>query len=348
MRGDQLSRQWRILRRLEVSKHGLTAAEVAEEGDVSLRTAYRDMDDLQLAGFPIYTDKEGKTTRWRLIDDYEFKIPEPFTLTELLCLHLGGDLFNVFKGTVFQESQQSIVEKIRNMLPPETLAYLDRIRAAYHIGGGPCKDYSCFSEVIGQINRSVADRKIVEFGYWSLKNDERTIRKVDPYKIWFYDGTIYLIGRCHMRDEVRIFVLDRINMLRVTEDCFKIPDDFSFDGYICHSFKVMQDDLYTVTVRISPSWARYVGERIWHQSQRIQKLIDGGIEISFRVAGLGEIRQWVLSMGPEAVVVAPDELKMSVRQSLEQTLAHYPALIMDEVVPLADSKRVELIPFKVG
>ena len=39
MRGDQLSRQWRVLRLLEVSRHGLTAAEVAEEGNVSLRTA---------------------------------------------------------------------------------------------------------------------------------------------------------------------------------------------------------------------------------------------------------------------------------------------------------------------
>ncbi len=323
MRGDQLSRQWRILRRLEVSKHGLTAAEVAEEGDVSLRTAYRDMDDLQLAGFPIYTEKEGKTTRWRFIDDYKFKIPEPFTLTELLCLHLGGDLFNVFKGTVFQESQQSILEKIRNMLPPETLAYLDRIRSAYQMGGGPCKDYSCFSEVIGQINRAVADRKIVEFGYWSLKSDERSTRKVDPYKIWFYDGTIYLIGRCHLRNEVRTFVLDRINMLRVTEDHFKIPDDFSFEDYVRHSFKVMQDELHAVTVRISPSWARYIGEKIWHQSQRIQQLIDGGIEISFRVSGFDEIRQWVLSMGSEVVVVEPEELKGMVWQSLKNTLNHY-------------------------
>ena len=309
MRGDQLSRQWRILRRLEVSKNGLTAAEVAEEGEVSLRTAYRDMDDLQLAGFPIYTEKEGKTTRWRFIEDYKFKIPEPFTLTELLCLHLGGDLFNVFKGTVFQESQKSVLEKIRGMLPPETLAYLDRIRSAYQMGGGPCKDYSFFSEVIGQINRAAADRKTVEFGYWSLRSDERTTRKVDPYKIWFYDGTIYLIGNCHLRGEIRTFVVDRINMLRVTEECFKVSDDFSFDNYVRHSFKVMQDELYGVTIRISPTWARYIGEKIWHESQRIQKLIDGGIEISFRVAGLDEIRQWVLSMGPEAVVVEPAELK---------------------------------------
>ncbi|RLB96903.1 MAG: hypothetical protein DRH90_24155 [Deltaproteobacteria bacterium] len=57
MRGDQLSRQWRIIRRIESTKNGLTATQIADLGDVSLRTAYRDLDDLQYAGFPIYTDK---------------------------------------------------------------------------------------------------------------------------------------------------------------------------------------------------------------------------------------------------------------------------------------------------
>ena len=206
----------------------------------------------------------------------------------------------------------------------------------------PCaqrKDYSCFSEVIGQINRAVADRKTVEFGYWSLKSDKRTTRKVDPYKIWFYDGTIYVIGHCHLRREVRTFVVDRINMLQVTEDCFKIPDSFSFDDYVRHSFKVMQDELYAVTVRISSSWSRYADERIWHQSQRIQKLIDGGIEIRFQMAGLHEIRQWVLGMGPEAVVIEPDELKQSVRQSLEQTLAQYPSGVVEEVTSMATEEQ---------
>jgi len=51
MRGDQLSRQWRIIRQIETSKTGLTAAEIADLGNVSLRTAYRDLDDLQYAGF---------------------------------------------------------------------------------------------------------------------------------------------------------------------------------------------------------------------------------------------------------------------------------------------------------
>ncbi len=50
MRGDQLSRQWRIIRRIEASKTGLTATQIADLGNVSLRTAYRDLDDLETAG----------------------------------------------------------------------------------------------------------------------------------------------------------------------------------------------------------------------------------------------------------------------------------------------------------
>lgn len=82
-------------------------------------------------------------------------------------------------------------------------------------------------------------------------------------------------------------------------------------------------ELYGVTIRISPTWARYIGEKIWHESQRIQKLIDGGIEISFKVAGLDEIRQWVLSLGPEAVVVEPADLKVLVWKNLKETLEQY-------------------------
>ncbi|MCJ8501361.1 helix-turn-helix transcriptional regulator [Desulfatitalea alkaliphila] len=339
MRGDQLSRQWRVLRQLESAKNGMTAARIAETSAVSLRTAYRDLYDLQLAGFPLYTEKEGKASRWRLMEDYRFKIPEPFTLTELLCLHLGGDLLDVFQGTVFQSSQQSVLEKIRAMLPPETLAYLDRIRAAYRMGGGPCKNYGRFSEVIGRINQAVADGRTLELGYWSLRSNQRTSRRVDPYKIWFYDDTIYLIGHCHLRDEVRTFVVDRINMLHLTDDRFEIPADFSFDAYIRNSFKVMQEALQAVIIRISPAWARWVEEKVWHKSQQIQKLIDGGIEISFSVAGLDEIRQWVLSLGPEAVVLAPEELKQDVRQSLQQALEQYGGALEEASEPAISGRK---------
>ena len=104
LRGDQISRQWRILRHLESSRKGLTAAQIAEVGDVSLRTAYRDLEDLQSSGFPLYCEEEEKGRRWQLIESYKAGIPPPFTLTELMSLHLGRDLFRVLRGTEFFES----------------------------------------------------------------------------------------------------------------------------------------------------------------------------------------------------------------------------------------------------
>ena len=89
-----------------------------------------------------------------------------------------------------------------------------------------------------------------------------------------------------------------------------------------------------------------MGEKIWHESQRIQKLIDSGIEISFRVAGLDEIRQWVLNLGPEAVIMEPEELKISVWKSLNRTLAQYPTGGVEEVLPMTAEDRMKWIPMR--
>jgi predicted DNA-binding transcriptional regulator YafY len=85
----------------------------------------------------------------------------------------------------------------------------------------------------------------------------------------------------------------------------------------------MHDELYNVRVRISPAWARWVGEKIWHESQRFKKNGDGSLELTFKVAGLDEIKQWVLSFGPEAVVMEPEKLRELVRRDLSKNLDQY-------------------------
>ena len=95
------------------------------------------------------------------------------------------------------------------------------------------------------------------------------------------------------------------------------------DDFMRHSFKVMHDELHTIKVRISPGWARWVGEKIWHESQKIAKLLNGSLEITFRVAGLDEIKRWILSFGPEVVVMEPEKLKEMVRKDLSRNLVQY-------------------------
>ena len=323
MRGNQLSRQWRILKQIEVSKNSLTAAKIAETGGASLRTAYRDLSDLQLAGFPLYTEKGEKGNRWKFVDTYNFKVPQPFTFTELMALHLSRDLFQVFKGTVFFESAESLFKKVQATLPPQALAYLDQIQSKFHISIKPYKDYERFRKIIEQVNQAIENCQRIEVFYKPLRSKEDTQRKIDPYKIWFFEGTIYIIGFCHLRNQVRTFVIDRIKLLRLTNEKFEQSDDFDLNEYTKHSFKVMRDELYNVKVLFAPTCARYVGEKIWHESQQTKKLSDGSLEMTLRVAGLDEIKYWIMGFGSEAYVIEPEKLKYMVRADLKKSLVQY-------------------------
>jgi predicted DNA-binding transcriptional regulator YafY len=83
MRGDQLARQWRIIRAIEASPIGLTVNEIAEREETGIRTIYRDLEALQAAGFPLYNEKVERSNRWAFIDTFKFKIPPLFPPNEL-------------------------------------------------------------------------------------------------------------------------------------------------------------------------------------------------------------------------------------------------------------------------
>lgn len=323
MRGDQLARQWRILRHIEASRTGLSVADLLEMEGVTRRTIYRDLQALQEAGFPLFNEKVEGGAKWAFIDTYKFQVPEPFTLTELMALHLYSDFTRAFRGTFFYDSLESLFKKVRATLAPATVAFIDKIQSSFAVGIRPYKDYSRFREIMNQLGKVIPNRKRVEFAYHALKAEKETIRKVDPYKLWFFDGSLYLIGYCHLRGEVRTFVLDRIRLLQVSGETFRIPRDFDLDDYTRHSFKVMQGELRKVVVRISPEWARWAGEKIWHESQKAKKLPGGGLELIFHVAGLDEIRQWVMSLGQEAVVMEPDELRNLIMLGHKAALGNY-------------------------
>jgi predicted DNA-binding transcriptional regulator YafY len=84
MRGDQLSRQWRVVRAIEASPKGLTVAEFAKREETGIRTIYRDPEALRAPGSSLCTERVDRSNRWAFADTFSFKIPPPFTLTELM------------------------------------------------------------------------------------------------------------------------------------------------------------------------------------------------------------------------------------------------------------------------
>lgn len=324
MPSQQLTRQWRLLQVLEASRAGKTVSELVEAVGAPRRTIYRDLDDLQDAGFPVYHEDEAH--RWGLIEGWRFKVPPPFTPTELMSLWLYRDLLQAFQGTPFYDSLEEVFRKVQACLSGETLGYLERIKSGFSVGIKPYKDYARVRGILNQVNQAVLDCRRLEIAYKPLRTDKEVTRKVDPYRVWFFEGSLYLIAHCHLRGEVRMFVLDRMKMVRTTAERFPAPEDFDLDEFLRHSFKVMRgDQLHRVRVRISPAWARWAAEKTWHQSQEAEEQEDGGVILSFTVADAGEVKRWVLGFGPEAEVLEPPSLRRELRDDLKRSLVRYQA-----------------------
>jgi predicted DNA-binding transcriptional regulator YafY len=323
-RGDQLARQWRIIQLLVASKHGKTVAELGREENCTIRTIYRDMEALQEAGFPIFQEREDGKSIWAMIDEWKHHLPVPFTLTELMALYFSRDLISVFKGTVFYDSLESLFAKIKTTLPPESLAYLDDVEQTLYIGFKPHKDFKRFKEIIKQINDAAVKHRTIDMIYKTMsRGGEENRRKVDPYKVMFFDSTFYLIGHCHLRKEVRMFVLDRIKMMNITDETFEVPSDFDLETYMQSPFKVIHDKPVKVKVLFQKEVAAYIKEKIWHHTQRIDPRPDGSIVFTAEVAGIDEIRHWIMSWGNNAEALEPKLLREEIAKELSASLKRY-------------------------
>ncbi|MDQ7783246.1 MAG: transcriptional regulator [Desulfomonilaceae bacterium] len=323
MRGNQITRQWAIIRLLEGCTRGLSVAEIASHLEAGVRTVYRDIDHLQAAGFPLYSDTGDGAQRWKLMDGSKSSLPLPLTMTELMSLHMSRDILKVFEGTVFQESIESLFDKVTLNLPAQTLQYLDNISGRLGIGFGAAKDFSAFRDTIAQLSEATARRTCVEISYKALSTGTKTRRVVEPYQVWAMNGSFYLIGNCRLREEVRTFAMDRIMKLTVLKERFSMPEDFSLDEYLKSAFRVMTGKPETVRVWFRQSAAQVVKERIWHPTQEMREEGDGSLSITLEVPINYEIVSWILGFGSAAEVLSPASLKERIVHELDAARARY-------------------------
>jgi predicted DNA-binding transcriptional regulator YafY len=329
-RGDQLGRQWKIIQTLISSRKGKSAAELAEALECNPRTLYRDLEALQVAGFPIYTERSDGKNLWSLLDTVKHQMPVPFTLTELMALYFSRDMLKVFKDTAFYDSLESLLQKVKTTLPPESIKYLKNVEQTLHLCMKPYKDYGRFKEIINRVTDAALNRKTIEIVYYTMSRKKETRRRVDPYRVWFFSGTFYLIGLCHMRNEVRIFALDRIKMLHQTKETFTVPDDFRLEDFMGASFGVYQGAPIRIKVWFHADVAGYIKEKIWHESQQIHSQPDGSIIFEAEVAGTDEIRFWIMTWGSKAEVLEPESLRQEIRVEAQKMAKRYQEHVITE------------------
>ena len=274
-RGEQILRHWNLLRTLQTRGQGLTLRELAEEYEVSQRTVQRDFEVLQEMGFPIdhQEDEYGKRF-WRLPHDFFKTGPLVLSLTEALSLHLAEHLFEPLAGTLFADGLANVRDKIRSQIPAKALEYFRGLDETVYVRRTGVTDYSGHAATIRTLTDATQRSHSVEVAYESLWRGERYTTLFDPYGLVYYEGDLFLVGRSHKADAIRIFKVTRIAAATLTDRPFERPANFRLEEHFRNTFGIVRSGgrPVEVVVRFTGPAAALVEERVWHESQRTEWL----------------------------------------------------------------------------
>jgi predicted DNA-binding transcriptional regulator YafY len=168
------------------------------------------------------------------------------------------------------------------------------------------------------ISTCLNERRTIELVYRAQATKEITDRLVDPYGLVFYDGIWTLIGYCHLRKGIRTFAFDRILGVKERYLYFKPKDDFDLEEYLSHSWGIVDDEEVKVKVRFSAEAADYVLRKKWHPSEQREMLPNGGVELTYTVAGVDEIKHWIYSWLPNVEIIEPIWFREQAAEELAQ------------------------------
>jgi proteasome accessory factor B len=325
-RSTPLVRQWLLLKTLASRHYGATVQELAQELEVHEKTIRRDLAFFSQIGFPLHQQngRHGRKT-WRIATPAG-ATDISFALDEALALYLGRRLLDPLTGTYLWDAAQSAFKKVRTMLGPAALGYLDQMAASVHLTSVGASDYSGRGELVDVLLQAIEERKAVILLYRSLKATEPVEYEACPYGLAYHKGSLYLVAHSRDHNEVRHFKVDRISEVERGRFPFHMPADFDLSRHLSTSFGVYQGDGdIRVRVRFLPPVVRYVEESQWHASQRLTPQKDGSLLAEFRLGSTEELKRWLLSFGRHALVESPATLRQEMHTELTTAAELYEA-----------------------
>lgn len=318
MRNAEVIRQWRILKTIETGRYTTTQA-LADEHGVTERTIRRDIEALQEAGFPLYDERaDGGRKIWKLIEGYRQKLTQTFTLSELSALFFSKNLMSFLGGSPFAADLESAFGKIQEALPAKSLPYLARIQGLFAIRPDPWKDYSKKREVIEALIDTTLHQRRARIAYFSFSSKRTKTYTLDPYRVVYYHGGLYLYARSEEHREVRTFAVERIQRIEVLEERFEMPADFDVADYGRGAFGITGGKPEKVEIAFDAEIAGYIRERVWHESQELVDKPDGSVVIKMNVSPGFELQAWIKSFLPHAQVIQPPQLREAVAADIEK------------------------------
>ncbi len=284
----------------------VTAAELSERFEVSVRTIYRDMDTLSAAGIPIYA-RRGKNGGICLTEQF---VLDKMLITKEEQQEILSGLISLRETRA--DGEKNILQKLGEFFKTDPVDWL-------------AIDLSDWSgsrkQLYEDIKHAVLERRLVRFDYYG-KMGEMSRRTVEPVQLLFKEYTWYLRAFCRERNAWRIFKLFRMKRLEVLSEVF-VPRDGS-DGEAGAGAEDQKEQALSsavIDIRIDRKEAYRIYDRF--EEEEIEALPEG----DFLVHMHADVDDWVygviLSFGSSAEVLAPEEIRQEVRQRILDMAERY-------------------------
>jgi proteasome accessory factor B len=328
-RDDRLSRKRdRLARLLSVASilylrgsgdSGVPVSEIAGLTGMTTRTVYRDIKALEdELAMPIFQAGKGRYG----IEKKYFLPPLHLSVPEAVVLFLASRLIARWSDA-YDQAVVSAFTKLADLLPQPIARHV----AATMLTVGQAELNDQFVRNFAHVAQAWADGRVVEFDYEPGDGEKRRAR-VQPFFLEpdAAGRSVYLIGFDETVGALRTYKVERIRSSTLTTDRYQIPENFDPDRFLANSWGIWSSEgtaTAEVRLRFDPSVAHRVREVVWHRSQRLAELPNGGVELTVRVAGIIEIRPWILSWGDAVEVLDPPELRATVRDAVRRAAARY-------------------------
>ncbi len=317
------TRVHRLLRimNLIAGESGLTAPRLAEILGKDVRTVYRDISELREAG--ILIEASNDPPGYSLPRNLYLK-PIDFSLDEAIALSLLTAA-GVSNGEIVAPQVARIaLEKVRAALPQSIRDSVQELLPRTSMKLARTQSHEP-RDVHQTVRLAIQERRALRCTYESLKKSEHAAAfRFDPYVLHFSQRAWYVIGKHHGHKEIRTLKLSRFVQCQKSSTPYMIPDDFSVDEYHGKAWRMIRSGkIYSIQLRFTKEFAETVADTHWHDTQQVEYLDDGSIEMRFEVDGLDEITWWILSYGPGCQVIKPADLRNRVCRLLKENLKQY-------------------------
>ncbi|MFF8778581.1 helix-turn-helix transcriptional regulator [Streptomyces sp. NPDC015140] len=289
----------------------MTARQLADELEVSVRTVYRDVDALGAAGIPLY-GAAGHAGGYRLVDGYRTRLTG-LTVDEAqaaFLVALPGAAAELGLG----EALAGALLKLRTALPAELRAHAERIQSGFLLDApGWYGDVDPVPH-LAVVAAAVWARRAVVLRYRRWRAPEEIERRVEPYGLVLKAGRWYLVA--DGPSGIRTYRVDQIRGVRPLAEEFVIPDGFDLAG----CWKAFQTDfrarLHTADalVRLTPEGARRLG---------VTPAGDGWTQARVPIESIDHAHRDFLRLGAEVEVLAPAELRERIAETARILATRY-------------------------